>query len=277
MKYVSLNEPETIDLGTASVTGADKGSDLCLMISGAAVRASNSNNINDADVFVPEMKLTFRDYSVNSAVLCGRKTLGQDGRVRETKAHNLYKSEISPLIDRLSSENVDILSVSWGEGEAVVELNFGSAEDQLYRLTLSFSSFSAEWDEFGKPVPKKKLTLKERAAMLKNEIPAVVIALNHKDTPKTAKVISAVAVAYALSPIDLVPDFIPVIGYLDDVLILPGLLYMAIRLIPPDIMAECRQKAADMWDNEPQKRWYFAIPVAVIWILIILLIISVLK
>lgn len=50
-------------------------------------------------------------------------------------------------------------------------------------------------------------------------------------------------VAYALSPIDLIPDFIPVLGYVDDVLLLPGLIYLAIKLLPPDVLADCRRQA----------------------------------
>ena len=50
-------------------------------------------------------------------------------------------------------------------------------------------------------------------------------------------------VAYALSPIDLIPDFIPVLGYLDDVLLLPGLIWLTIKLLPPDVLQECRSQA----------------------------------
>lgn len=63
--------------------------------------------------------------------------------------------------------------------------------------------------------------LKERAQKLKTDIPAVFLALKEKRTPFLAKMIAAVVVVYALSPIDLIPDFIPVLGYLDDLIILP--------------------------------------------------------
>ncbi|MEG0570602.1 MAG: YkvA family protein, partial [Oscillospiraceae bacterium] len=65
------------------------------------------------------------------------------------------------------------------------------------------------------------MNLKERASKLKVDIPAIFIALGHPKTPWYAKVVAAIIVGYALSPIDLVPDFIPVLGYLDDVIILP--------------------------------------------------------
>lgn len=86
------------------------------------------------------------------------------------------------------------------------------------------------------------MTLKERAANLKRDIPAVFLALKSKKTPLFAKILAAVTVAYALSPIDLIPDFIPVLGYLDDVLLLPGLVALTLRLIPQEVLAECREK-----------------------------------
>ena len=58
-----------------------------------------------------------------------------------------------------------------------------------------------------------------------------------------AKLLGAFVVAYALSPIDLIPDFMPVLGYLDDVLLLPGLIWLAIRLLPPDVLLQCRDRA----------------------------------
>lgn len=65
-------------------------------------------------------------------------------------------------------------------------------------------------------------------------------------TPWYAKAMGVFVVAYALSPIDLVPDFIPVLGYVDDVLLLPGLIWLTIRLLPPEVLAECRAQA-DEW------------------------------
>ncbi len=67
------------------------------------------------------------------------------------------------------------------------------------------------------------MSLKERAQKLKTDIPAVFIAMKKKETPIGAKIIAGLTVAYALSPIDLIPDFIPVLGYLDDIILLPVL------------------------------------------------------
>src|SRR5574344_1601279 len=79
------------------------------------------------------------------------------------------------------------------------------------------------------------INIKERAAKLKSDIPAVFIAMKDKDTPVIAKVFAGLAVAYALSPIDLIPDFIPVLGYLDDVIILPALVALTIKYIPKNV------------------------------------------
>ena len=76
------------------------------------------------------------------------------------------------------------------------------------------------------------MTLKERARKLKQDVPAVFLALKGRDTPLLAKILAGVTVAYALSPIDLIPDFVPVLGYLDDVLLLPALIALTVKLIP---------------------------------------------
>lgn len=95
-------------------------------------------------------------------------------------------------------------------------------------------------------------------------------ACKHPDTPRTAKLLCVFAVAYALSPIDLIPDFIPVLGYLDDVILLPGLIWIAMRLIPPGVLADCRMKTAEWIAREgrtPRSHW--GIPfVVLVWLII---------
>lgn len=118
------------------------------------------------------------------------------------------------------------------------------------------------------------MNLKQRAKLLKKDMPAIFLALRHRDTPLAAKILAAITVAYALSPVDLVPDFIPVLGYLDDVILLPALIAIIIRLIPPDVMEECRRESENMWENGKPKKWYYAIPIVVFWIIIILLIVK---
>ncbi len=86
-------------------------------------------------------------------------------------------------------------------------------------------------------------TIKRKASRLKRQIWAIFLALKNPRTPFIARIVIVVAVAYAVSPIDLIPDFIPVLGYLDDLIILPGLIALAIRLIPKDVMAASRREA----------------------------------
>lgn len=119
------------------------------------------------------------------------------------------------------------------------------------------------------------MDLKERAKKLKTDIPAVFIALKHEKTPLLAKVLAGLTVAYALSPIDLIPDFIPVIGYLDDLILLPLFVAWTIKLIPADVMEECRAKSEGLWENGKPKKWYFALPIIIFWLVIILLILKV--
>lgn len=119
------------------------------------------------------------------------------------------------------------------------------------------------------------MNLKERAKKLKTDIPAVFLALKHNKTPVWAKITAAVTVCYALSPIDLIPDFIPVLGYLDDVILLPSLIALTIKLIPQDVWLECREKSEGMWTAGKPKKWYCAIPIVTIWAIIIWLILKV--
>lgn len=85
--------------------------------------------------------------------------------------------------------------------------------------------------------------LKKWALALKNNIYALYFASRRKDVPLFAKIVTIIVVSYALSPLDLIPDFIPVIGYLDDLLLLPLGIALAIRLIPKEIWEECKKEA----------------------------------
>ena len=100
------------------------------------------------------------------------------------------------------------------------------------------------------------MNLKEKANALKTYILALFIAMKRKDTPIVAKIFAGITVGYALSPIDVVPDFIPVLGYLDDLIILPLLATLAIRLIPNEIMEICKAESAGMWKDGKTKKWY---------------------
>jgi uncharacterized membrane protein YkvA (DUF1232 family) len=88
------------------------------------------------------------------------------------------------------------------------------------------------------------LVLRDMAQRLKTEFAVYRLALKHPQTPWLAKVLLGLALGYVLLPFDLIPDFIPVIGHLDDLVIVPGLVYLALKLIPEEVMAECRRKVA---------------------------------
>src|SRR2546427_8435523 len=96
-------------------------------------------------------------------------------------------------------------------------------------------------------------SLKQRARHLKSETLVLWFAARHPGTPWYAKLLVAGVVAYALSPIDLIPDFVPVLGYLDDVIILPLGIALAVRLTPDLVLVEARERALDL-EQRPVNR-----------------------
>jgi uncharacterized membrane protein YkvA (DUF1232 family) len=111
---------------------------------------------------------------------------------------------------------------------------------------------------------RRNMTIKERLLALKQSLHALYFAYKRKDVSTAVKMLLMLMVIYMLSPIDLIPDFIPVLGCLDDVIILPVLMYFALKLIPEEIMAECWREAADLWKRGKPKKWYYATPVIMI-------------
>jgi len=108
--------------------------------------------------------------------------------------------------------------------------------------------------------------LKQRAQGLKAETYALYLAARHPDTPWYAKLLVAAIVAYVFSPVDLIPDFIPVVGYLDDLVIIPIGIVLAIKLVPRPVLAECRTRAQEiMWKGKPVSRVAGAV-VVIIWV-----------
>lgn len=89
-----------------------------------------------------------------------------------------------------------------------------------------------------------------------------------------AKVFAGITVAYALSPVDLIPDFIPVLGYLDDVILLPTLIVITVKLIPAPVLERCRAQSEEMWKDGKPKKWVYAIPIVLIWLVIIALLLK---
>lgn len=106
------------------------------------------------------------------------------------------------------------------------------------------------------------------ARRLKRDVVAVYLAIRDPRTPWYARALGAVVVAYALSPIDLIPDFIPVLGYLDDVLLVPLGVWFVLRLIPLEVMTAARSRADDQLAKGKPTSWAGAAFVVGIWLLV---------
>jgi uncharacterized membrane protein YkvA (DUF1232 family) len=106
--------------------------------------------------------------------------------------------------------------------------------------------------------------MKAWAASLKRDVAALVIAVRDPRTPLLARFVAALVVAYALSPIDLIPDFIPVLGYLDDLILVPLGLALVLRMVPPVLMAEYRAQTV----QQPVSRlgWVGLAMIVLVWI-----------
>ena len=114
---------------------------------------------------------------------------------------------------------------------------------------------------------------KHTAQALKAKLGVLYLAFKDKRTPWYAKVLIAMVIAYALSPIDLIPDFIPVLGYLDDLILIPAGIALAIKLIPDEVISACREKQATQSISKKYGLYGGMIVIAV-WAFIIYLIIS---
>ncbi len=106
--------------------------------------------------------------------------------------------------------------------------------------------------------------LKDWARNIRRDVMALWLAMRDRRTPWHAKVVAGVVTAYALSPIDLIPDFVPVLGYLDDIVLVPLGIWFVVRLIPADLMAEFRAEAARL-EGKPRSPAGAAMVVA-IWV-----------
>jgi len=110
--------------------------------------------------------------------------------------------------------------------------------------------------------------LVRRAKRLKRQVWAMFLAMKDPATPLPARIVILCAVGYAVSPIDLIPDFIPVLGQLDDLLILPLLIGLAIRMIPADVIARCRREAWSHLKAGDRVRTKAAIAASIVFILV---------
>ena len=109
------------------------------------------------------------------------------------------------------------------------------------------------------------------ARVLKRDIFTLWFCCRHPGMPRTAKLLAILLVAYAFSPIDLIPDFIPVLGYLDDLIILPLGIWLVLKLAPQPVIADCRaQAAAHLDDKTPKPRNYIMMfAIIALWVLLL--------
>lgn len=109
-------------------------------------------------------------------------------------------------------------------------------------------------------------TWKRKAKELKLEVYALYLAYRDPRVPWPARIFAAFVAAYAFSPIDLIPDPIPILGYLDDLILIPLGVALARRMIPPPLLAECRAKAAEVMAAGKPVNWVAAAVIIAIWI-----------
>ena len=112
--------------------------------------------------------------------------------------------------------------------------------------------------------------LKQQVRQLKIEILALNLACSDPRVPWYAKALAICVVGYAFSPIDLIPDFIPIVGYLDDLIIVPLGIMLVVKMIPPAVMAECRVKAQSAMSHSQPKNWIATGIILIIWVLLAL-------
>lgn len=109
-------------------------------------------------------------------------------------------------------------------------------------------------------------SLKQLARRLKNEVHVVYVASQDRRTPWYAKLLAVVVLAYAFSPIDLIPDCIPLLGYLDDLILVPLGIWLVVQLIPPHVLTDCREQAAAQKDQRKPQNWLAAGAIVALWI-----------
>ena len=109
-------------------------------------------------------------------------------------------------------------------------------------------------------------TWKQRARQLKIEVYALYLAYQDPRVPWVARIFTACVVAYAFSPIDLIPDFIPIIGYLDDLILIPLGIKIALSMIPIEVMNESREKAHEIIRQGKPVNWVAAIVIIILWL-----------
>src|SRR5215207_3885989 len=112
---------------------------------------------------------------------------------------------------------------------------------------------------------------KQRARQLSAQTYALYLAYQHPKTPWYAKVFVALIVGYVFSPIDPIPDFIPVVGLLDEMVVVPIGVLLAAKIIPPDVMQECQEKAREVAEGEKPVSRVAAVVIGAVWVLCVAL------
>jgi uncharacterized membrane protein YkvA (DUF1232 family) len=115
--------------------------------------------------------------------------------------------------------------------------------------------------------------LKEKARQLKRETFVLFLAYKHPDTPWYAKAFAGLVVAYAFSPIDLIPDFVPVLGYLDDLILVPLGIALALKMIPAEVLVEARRQAEQSFADGKPRNWVAGAVIILIWLVVLALVI----
>ncbi len=117
-----------------------------------------------------------------------------------------------------------------------------------------------------RPAAQPLVRLRACAAAAKRDILALYLAARDPRVPLTAKLLAGAVAAYALSPIDLIPDFIPVLGYLDDLILVPLGIALALRMIPPPLIAELRATAQARLSSRPPRSLTAAAVIVLLWL-----------
>lgn len=117
------------------------------------------------------------------------------------------------------------------------------------------------------------MNLKEKLKQLKQKTAIIYVAIKSPKTPWYAKAVGAIVICYALSPIDIIPDFIPILGYIDELLLIPLGVLLTMKLIPKNLWCEFQEEAKTIWENGKPKKWYYAIPIILLWLILFLIII----
>jgi len=112
------------------------------------------------------------------------------------------------------------------------------------------------------------LDWKQQVRKLKKETYVIYLACKDSRVPWYTRALAAIIVAYALSPIDLIPDVIPIIGYLDDLILVPLGIILVLRMIPPVVLTQCRLQAETAMEQDKPTSWIAAVVVVAIWLLL---------